>query len=184
MLALTRTAADNGLRLPAELALLGKTLLHLDAIARLLAPQFDAQAALRRHGARLMAKGMRARATSSAVFSALHDAAEFAEKLPVRAGKIIDLVAENKISVRVDALDHQLFMQGAEKIANRITLGLVLAALIMGAALLMRVETAFRLFGYPGLAILCFLAAAAGGAWLVVSILWHDARALRSTRPR
>ena len=50
-----------------------------------------------------------------------------------------------------------------QKVANRIASGLVLAALIIGAALLMRVETSFQVLGYPGIAILCFLAAAAGG---------------------
>ena len=52
--------------------------------------------------------------------------------------------------------------------------GLILAALIVGASLLMRVETSFRLFGYPGLAMLCFLAAAAGGFWLVVHVAIKD----------
>lgn len=33
----------------------------------------------------------------------------------------------------------------------------------LGASVLMQIETSFHLFGYPGLAILCFLAAAAGG---------------------
>jgi CHASE2 domain-containing sensor protein len=49
--------------------------------------------------------------------------------------------------------------------ANRITTGIVLAALITGASLLMQIQTTFRIFGYPGLAIVCFLAAAAGGFW-------------------
>ena len=35
-------------------------------------------------------------------------------------------------------------------------------------------ETSFRILGYPGLAMLCFLAAAAGGFWLVISIFIHD----------
>lgn len=65
-------------------------------------------------------------------------------------------------------------MEGMQKIANRITLGLVLAALILGAAMLMRVETSFRIFGYPGLAMLLFLAAACGGAALAYSILFRD----------
>ena len=38
----------------------------------------------------------------------------------------------------------------------------------------MRVETHFRIFGYPGLAMLCFLGAAGGGALLVANILLHD----------
>ena len=45
-------------------------------------------------------------------------------------------------------------LEGLQKIANRITLGLLLAALIIGAAMLMRVETTFRILGYPGLAML------------------------------
>jgi hypothetical protein len=50
----------------------------------------------------------------------------------------------------------------------------------------MRVETSFRLFGYPGLAILLFFAAAAGGVALAVSILVSDIgakRKLRKTSP-
>jgi ubiquinone biosynthesis protein len=71
-------------------------------------------------------------------------------------------------------VDAKVVMEGMQKIANRITTGLILAALIIGASLLMRVETSFRLFGYPGLAILCFLFAAAGGFWLVVNIFIQD----------
>jgi ubiquinone biosynthesis protein len=65
-------------------------------------------------------------------------------------------------------------IDGLQKVANRITLGLLLAALVVGAAMLMRVETTFRLFGYPGLAMLFFLAAAGGAAWLGFSILSSD----------
>jgi hypothetical protein len=59
-------------------------------------------------------------------------------------------------------------------VANRITLGLVVAALIVGAAMLMRVETSFRIFGYPGLAMILFILAAAAGFMLAFSILFYD----------
>ncbi len=55
-------------------------------------------------------------------------------------------------------------------------MSIILAALIVGASLLMRVDTAFRIFGYPGLAILLFLTAAAGGFWLLISIFVQDRR--------
>ena len=58
-------------------------------------------------------------------------------------------------------------MDNLQKIANRIALGLVLAALIVGAALMMQVRHSFRLFGYPGLAMLLFLLAAACGFILI-----------------
>jgi hypothetical protein len=59
---------------------------------------------------------------------------------------------------------------------------LILAALIVGAALLMRVETNFEIFGYPGLAMVCFLAAGGGGFWLVLSILWQDHKSKQKSR--
>jgi ubiquinone biosynthesis protein len=65
-------------------------------------------------------------------------------------------------------------MAGFQKVANRITLGLLLAALIIGAAMLMQVETSFRILGYPGLAIIFFLLAAGGGIALMLSILLKD----------
>jgi hypothetical protein len=67
-----------------------------------------------------------------------------------------------------------MLLEGFIKVANRITMGLILASLIVGAALLMRVETSFRILGYPGLAMVCFLGAAAGGVTLVFNILWSD----------
>jgi ubiquinone biosynthesis protein len=59
-------------------------------------------------------------------------------------------------------------------IEDGITLELVLAALILGGALLMRVETGHTILGYPALARAFFLIAAAGGLLLVPSILPHD----------
>jgi len=47
--------------------------------------------------------------------------------------------------------------------------------------MLMRVETSSKLFGYPALAIICFLIAAVAGVWLVVTSVLHD---LPQRRPR
>jgi len=51
---------------------------------------------------------------------------------------------------------------------------IVLAGLIVGASLLARGGSSFQILGYPGFAILCFTAAAAGSFWLVISIFVHD----------
>ena len=74
----------------------------------------------------------------------------------------------------MDAIDEKVIVEGLQKVANRITLGLVVAALIVGAAMLMRVETSFRIFGYPGLAMIFFLLAAAAGLILAFNILYYD----------
>ena len=93
-----------------------------------------------------------------------------------------DLDEIDEIRGQVDIfhyLDAKLLMEGLQKIANRIATGLILAALIIGASLLMRVDTPFRIFGYPGLAMLLFLAAAAGGFWLVLGTYIQDRRSAK-----
>jgi predicted unusual protein kinase regulating ubiquinone biosynthesis (AarF/ABC1/UbiB family) len=179
VLMLLKVAAENGILLPPELAMIGKTLLNLDEIGLTLAPRFDANAAVRRHAAAITQDQMVRDISLGSVFSMAVELKNFVQHLPGRINRILDRVADNQLEVKVQAIDEARLMEGLQKVANRITLGLVLAALIIGAALLMRVETSFRIFGYPGLAILLFLGAAIGGVGLVFSILLTDIRAKR-----
>ena len=87
----------------------------------------------------------------------------------------------NELKIGVDAIDEKVVLDGLQKVANRITLGLVLAALIIGAALMMRVETSFRIFGYPGLPTIFFLLAAFAGIILVLSIVITDEKPKKKT---
>ena len=81
--------------------------------------------------------------------------------------------------MNIEVIDEGSIINGLQKVANRITLGLLLASLIVGAAMLMRVDTTFRLFGYPGFAMVFFLVAAAGAVWLAFTILSTDRPAPR-----
>jgi ubiquinone biosynthesis protein len=162
--------------------MIGKTLLNLDQIAHVLAPHFDPNAAIRRHAADITRGQISRELSLSSIFSTAVELKNFVQYLPGRVNRILDRLADNELEVRVDAIDETRLMEGMQKVANRITLGLVLAALIVGAALLMDVPTSFQLFGYPGLAIMLFLAAVAGGAVLAVTILANDIRAKRKAR--
>jgi predicted unusual protein kinase regulating ubiquinone biosynthesis (AarF/ABC1/UbiB family) len=174
MLEITRAASLHGIRLPSELTLLGKTLLNLDEVGRTLAPDFDVNGALRSEAANLMQRRMWQSASAGNIFSAALETKEFLEKLPGRVNKFLDAVTNNEVKLNIEVIDERLVIEGLQKIANRITLGLLLAALIIGAAMLMRVETSFRLFGYPGFAMVFFVAAAGGGIWLAFNILTSD----------
>ena len=61
----SHAAGEAGVRLPPELTMLGKTLLHLDEIARVLDPAFDPNASVRRNAAELLQRRMRKSASRS-----------------------------------------------------------------------------------------------------------------------
>jgi len=174
VLEISAAAGQHGIRLPSELTMLGKTLLNLDQVGRTLAPDFDVNAALRREGPQLMQQRMRQSLSSANVFAAALETKEFVEQLPGRVNRLLDAVAHNEVKLKIEVIDEGAVIQGLQKVANRITLGLLLASLIIGAAMLMRVETRFRLFGYPGFAMVFFLVAAGGGIWLALNILSSD----------
>jgi predicted unusual protein kinase regulating ubiquinone biosynthesis (AarF/ABC1/UbiB family) len=181
LLDVSTTARENGLFVPSELTLLGKTLLQLDEIGRILDPTFDPNASIRRNVTELMARRMKNDLTQGSVFSSLLELKDFTTQLPGRLNRVLDAVTNAEVEVKVKAIDAKLMLDGMQKIANRITMGLVLAALIVGAAIMMRVETRFHLFGYPGIAILCFLFAAGGGFWLVINIFIQDRRSQKKS---
>ena len=176
MLQLAHAATQHGLRMPPELALLGKTLLNLDEIGRRLDPDFDVNASMRRNATRLMQRRMLNSMTPANVFSTALEVRDFAERLPARMNRILDALAANDLRLKIEVIDHGSIIDGFQKVANRIALGLVLAALVIGAAMLMRVQTPFTILGYPGLAMLLFLAAAGGGFWMAWTILAGDVR--------
>jgi predicted unusual protein kinase regulating ubiquinone biosynthesis (AarF/ABC1/UbiB family) len=180
MLEMSRSGAEHGLKIPPELALLGKTLLHLDEVGRVLDPEFDVNASLRRNASSVMRRRMLKSATPANIFAAAMDVREFAERLPGRVNKILDSLAANDLRFKVEVIDQGSIIEGLQKVANRIALGLVLAALIVGAAMLMRVPTSLTIFGYPWIAMLLFLAAAAGGFWMAWTILAGDVRKTRA----
>lgn len=174
LLDVTGIARENGLIVPSELVVLGKTLLQLDEVGRILEPTFDPNASIRRNVSELMTQRMRKDLTQGSAYSSLLEAKDFMTGLPTRLNRIMDSVTNSELEIKVKATDAKMLLDGMQKIANRITMGIVLAGLVVGASLLMRVQTSFQIFDYPGLAILCFVAAAAGGFWLVISIFVQD----------
>jgi predicted unusual protein kinase regulating ubiquinone biosynthesis (AarF/ABC1/UbiB family) len=179
MLEVFRAGSQHGLKMAPDMALLGKALLNLDEIGRVLDPEFDVNASMRENATALMRRRMWKDATPSNVWSSVLEVREFAERLPGRVNRILDSLACNNLRLKVEVIDHGEIIQGLQKVANRIALGLVLAALIVGAAMLMRVPTDFEILGYPGVAMLLFLAAAGGGCAMAWVILIGDVRRVR-----
>ena len=171
---ITKIAADCWFRLPPEFTMFAKALLNLDRVVYTIDPNFDPNIIIRERANEILQRNILKSIAPNNLLSGVVELKEFAEKLPARVNRILDAAGNNELRFKVDAIDEKVVLEGLQKVANRITLGLVVAALIVGAAMLMRVETSFRIFGYPGLAMIFFLLAAAAGLILVFSILFYD----------
>jgi predicted unusual protein kinase regulating ubiquinone biosynthesis (AarF/ABC1/UbiB family) len=177
MMELVRVATACGLRTPPELSLLGKALLNLEQVAGILDPRMDVKRVVERHLEHVMRERLKKSLSPSNIASELIEVQALLRESPRKVSDILSLLAENKLQVRMAGLEESHLMESLQKIANRITAGLVAAALIVASAMMMRIESAHRMFGYPALALLLFLVGVGLGLVIVLSALFGDRKA-------
>jgi predicted unusual protein kinase regulating ubiquinone biosynthesis (AarF/ABC1/UbiB family) len=175
---LSRTAVGHGLRPPPEMAMIGKALLNLDRTTAHLDPSFSPAEAIRHNVGKILRHGLTAR-PGDLVAAAL-DTKEFTAQLPRRANRILDSLADGEFRLRVDAIDEERLHTVLQRLATRVTLGMVIASTILGASLLMQVPTHKRILGYPAIAMLLFTFAVLGGISLAAWIVVTDRRVART----
>ncbi|HET7704616.1 MAG TPA: AarF/UbiB family protein, partial [Thermoanaerobaculia bacterium] len=161
-------ANNNGVRAPSELTMLAKTMLHLDAITKKLDPDYDPQKVIRDYAEQLMTQKLAQKFHPRNFYPALLDLNQLALDFPHRAREIIDLTAGGRLTFGIKLTQAEEFLGGIHKVANRITVGVVIAAIVIASALMIDKS--------PVLAIIGYVASAIIGLYLVVSTLMHDRR--------
>ncbi|HEX6088246.1 MAG TPA: AarF/UbiB family protein [Thermoanaerobaculia bacterium] len=167
-------ANNNELKAPAELTMLAKTLLHLDAITKRLDPDYDPQRVIRDYAEQLISQKLAQKFNPRNFYPALLDLNQLILDLPHRVREIVDLTSAGRLSFGIKLTQAEEFLAGIHKIANRITVGVVIAALLVSSSMMMRVPTSFTIFGYPGLAVLGYLMASAAAFYLILSTILRD----------
>lgn len=160
-------AGECGIELPDELRMIGKALMNLDRIVAVLAPDFDPNEAIKSHASNIIRKRLTDHLSLSQLYKTMLESAELVQAAPERLNNFTRLLANNELKINVDAIDQNRLMRSIQKIANQITTGLILAALIIGASMMMHLESSFVIFGYPTVAMFFFMTAAVTGLILV-----------------
>ncbi len=182
LLQMNKIAAEQGIKLPVELNILGKILLNMDQIVAVLTPKYDLQKSIRKFMDRMFNRKVTQELKPENLYALLLDNKKLAENLPARLNKISENLANNEFEVKIKALDGHSLTEGFQKVANRITAGLIIAAMIIGAALLMRIPSSFTVMGYGILPFIFFLIAIFLGLYLVYNILFKDESSKRKGR--
>jgi ubiquinone biosynthesis protein len=174
LLELTRVGTACGLRSPAELPLLGKTLLNLESVCSALDPKLPLKQIIEDHLQDVMQRQLKQMFSPNRMASDLMEVQELLRESPRRLSQLLRTLSDNRFRVHITGLEEARLIESMQKIANRIAAGVVTSGLIVGAAMMMRVPTQWQLFGYPGLALLLFLAAFLLGSTLVAGSLLGD----------
>ncbi len=158
------------LALPSDLALLIKAFITLEGLGRGLDPDFHmAEEALP-----LLRKVMRAqyrpKVLAQRAWRNVRRLLALVEQLPHDLSRLMRNARRGKLNIHLDIAHLRRVGDQLTQAANRISMALVIAALIVGSSIVMTVEGGPTLFGLPAFGFLGFCGAVVGGLWLVRSI--------------
>ena len=167
----TAILRDYQLALPADLALLVKTFITLEGLGRTLAPEFH----MATEAQPLLEAALRARYAPKALAqrgwtSALH-AARLLTGLPREITRLMRLTKRTGVQVHVEVRHLEQVADQLDRAVSRLTVAMVVAALIIGSSIVMTVQGGPTLLGLPAFGLLGFLGAVGGALWLGWSLM-------------
>lgn len=142
---MNRIAAHHGIQIPAPLNMLAKILLNMDQIVAELSPRYNVNETIRGYIKKIMHTKTISELKPENIFNLILETKKLTEKMPERLNAILENLSTNQFKVKVDAINEDRFTDAFQKVANRITLGLIIAAMIIGAALLIQIPTSWKI---------------------------------------
>lgn len=174
VLELLTISIRHDIQIPPEMMLLGKTLLNLEPLCRQLDPAMDPVAIMRDLATSLLREQITRDVSPQRFLAAALELRSFFYEVPSNLRRVLSRASSNEFRLGIQ-IDRSEEMQAAvQKVANRITLGLITAALIVGSAMLFNVDAGVKLWGYPVFALVGFVLAAGLGLYLVAKIMLGD----------
>lgn len=157
--------SQHGIRCPADLMLLIRALVTLEGVGRDLDPRFN----LADHLAPFVERLVRERYNPASIFQRLlHESGEVLGAvcdLPGAASRTLDKLSRNEIRFQFEHRGLEHLITEIDRSSNRIVIGLVMSALILASALIIRGGTHALGFSIP-----LFVLSSLLGAWLIYGI--------------
>jgi predicted unusual protein kinase regulating ubiquinone biosynthesis (AarF/ABC1/UbiB family) len=157
---------QRGLRLPAELTLLAKTLFNLDAVTKAIDATYSPIPTIREFGNQIIADRAKRDLNPRRLYQLATAGSDLLVALPHRLDLITSRLASNDFETTIKVPQVSQIIEALQKVANRVFSGLVLAGLLVASAMLLPYGRALGMAG--------FVLAGVIGIWMVLSILWTD----------
>lgn len=167
---ITQIMRRHALTLPGDLVMLFKTLITLEGVVK----QLDGQIELLERAKPIVAAVFKERATPEHILrkSKMHlqTLLQTADELPQNLFRLGRRLQKGQIGLTLDFKRFDQLSQQIDRAANRLTMGIVTAALIIGSSIVMSIETGPKLLGFIG-----YLLAFANSLWIMWSI-WRSGK--------
>ncbi len=163
----------NGISISSDYALMAKTVLSIEEIGRLLDPAFDLRLVARPVLRELQRERWsprallgKTRSLMAATFGRLGD-------LPAELDRLLRRLEHDDLTVNFQHRGLEALNDALRAASNRIALGVIIGALIIGSSQIVTTGIRPYLLGYPALGIVGYLLSALLGLWVIWDIFRH-----------
>ena len=164
---------QHQLALPPDLSLLIKAFISLEGMGRELDPDFD----MAGEAMPLLEQALRARYAPTALLQrgwrGVSEALSLVAALPQDISRLLRAARRGRLEIHIDVTHLKRVGNQLDSAANRLVVGIVIAALIIGSSIVMTVPGGPTWLGLPFFGLLGFIGAVIGSIWLLLSI-WRS----------
>lgn len=167
---ITQIMRNHGLTLPGDLVMLFKTLITLEGVAK----RLDGQTELLERAKPIVADAFKERSSPEHILRKgrmhLQTLLQAADELPQNLFRLSRRLQKGQMGITLDFKRFDQISHQVDRAANRLTMGIVTAALIIGSSIVMSIETGPKFIGFIG-----YLLAFANSLWIIWSI-WRSGK--------
>lgn len=159
------------IHIQSEWMLLSKALITFEEVAKMLDPEYDLVTEAVPYVKKLAYRKFKPKALLKDLFTTSLDLRDLLTTLPFELKRIVKNLAKGRITLTFQHKGLDKLILEIDRASNRVSFALIIAAIIVGSSLIMRLETKYTLFGYSLIGILGYVFAGVLGIWLVIAIL-------------
>ena len=164
-------ASRHQLRIPPDTFLMMKALATVEGVARMLDPEFDMISRTAPFIESVKMARFRPERIADDILRYGNELLHFVDRFPKDLLKITRQIRRQKFVVRYINEQQDELIAAQHQISNRIAFAVIIAALLVGSALIVVSNTPPLFYGISLLGLIGFLFAAVMGIWLLIAIL-------------
>ena len=162
---------ENRLKIPVDLAIMIKALITAEGSARQLYPELNVVKEAEPYVKRLALERWKPEVLWRDFRRNLSTLFTLQRELPLRLSQIVEKIDRGELNIRFQHANLDGLRSTLENISNRLTFGIIIAALIIASSMIITTGVKPLLFGFPALGIIGYVVSGLLGLWLIYNIL-------------
>lgn len=171
ILEITELLREYRLRLPPDLFIMLKALITAEGTARLIYPDLDVISQAEPFVRKVAAKRYRPALLLSKLQTTLSRILTYRGNISRRFVQIVEKVDRGELNIRFEHKNLGGLRNTLENTASRLTIGIIIAAMIIGSSMIITTGVKPLLFGYPAIGMIGYIISAIAGLWLIYNII-------------